>query len=135
MRIVIQGDAIAKKNSQRVVRFGKGRNTRHSIRASKAYEIWEKQALSQLFGVGEYTGPYPAEMRIFFYRKTKRKFDLSNMLEGTQDVLQKAGVIIDDSMKYIIPVIDKRGSSYGWDIDRDNPRVEVKLVPAFNLNI
>lgn len=132
MRIIIPGNAVAKKNSQRVVRFGKGKNARYSIRPSKAYDAWEKEALQNLMieGTEPYKGPYPAEMRIFFYRKTLAKFDLSNMLEGTQDVLQKAGVILDDSMKHIIPVIDKRGSRYGWDIDRDCPRVEVVITPV-----
>jgi len=120
MKIIIPGNAIAKKNSQRVVRMGR----RHAIRASKAYDKWEKAALQHLqcrYGGVVWKGGYPLRFHVFFWRANKRKFDLSNMIEGPQDVLQKAGIIEDDSMRHVVPVFD------GWDIDKNNPRVEIYL--------
>jgi len=120
MKIIIPGNTIAKKNSQRVVRMGK----RYAIRASKAYDKWEKSALQHLqhtYPGTVWEGGYPLLFHIFFWRANKRKFDLSNMLEGSQDVLQKAGIIEDDSMRHVVPVFD------GWGVDRGNPRVEIFL--------
>lgn len=128
MRIVIPFNAIAKKNSQRIVRFGK---RKISIRPSKAYDNWEKNSIQYLEGrVQKWSCGYPVELKFFFYRKTKMKFDFSNMLEGVQDILQKLNVINDDDMNHVIPVIDKRGDKYGWDIDKENPRIEIEIRPV-----
>ncbi len=114
----IPGDAIAKKNSQRIVWVKK----RPSIRPSTAYDLWEIQALQYLIMQRhEPIVNYPVELHLFFWRKTKRKFDYGNLSEGLQDVLQKAGIIEDDSMRHLIPVID------GWGIDRINPRIDFTI--------
>lgn len=123
MKIIIPGNAIAKKNSMRIIKMGR----RSSIRSSVAYDKWAARALQELMlqRVPKYTGSYPVEMQIFFYRKTRAKFDFSNLLEGSQDVLQQAGIIDDDSMNHLIPVIDRRGKNVGWDVDKHNPRTEI----------
>lgn len=125
LRFTIPGQTIAKKNSQRVVRLG----SRAAIRPSKAYDAWEKAALLELAlqRIPAWPGPYPVELRLFFFRQTMAKWDISNMIEGTQDVLQKAGILADDSMLHVVPVIDMRPSGYGWAIDKANPRVEVMI--------
>ena len=125
LKFAIPGQVIAKKNSQRVVKLGRVR----AIRPSKAYDAWEEVALQELQykRIPEWRGTYPVELRVFFFRKTKAKFDLSNMLEGVQDVLQKSGIIVDDSMNHVVPVIERRPSGYGWAIDKENPRVEIHI--------
>jgi Holliday junction resolvase RusA-like endonuclease len=128
MKITIPGDIRAKKNSQRVIRLGR----RASIRTSKAYEAWEKTALAHLLYIRpELVKAYPVELHLFFYRETKRKFDLSNMIEGVQDVLQKAGVLVDDSMNHVIPVITRKSEGYGWAVDKGQPRVEIEIKGVF----
>ena len=94
--------------------------------ASAAYNRWAKSALRHLFltKTPQWSGPYPLTMKFFFWRKTRAKFDLGNMSEGCQDVLQQAQVIEDDSMKHVIPVF------LGWGISKHNPRVELILEPA-----
>ena len=125
LRFAIPGQTIAKKNSQRIVRLGR----RAAIRPSKAYDAWEKAALMELVmqRIPAWQGSLPVELRLFFFRQTRAKFDLSNMVEGVQDVLQKAGVLADDAMTHVVPVIDRRPSGYGWAIDKENPRVEVHI--------
>ena len=128
--ITIPGQIYAKKNSQRIVKFG----NRRAIIASAAYMRWEEQGLYHLkyeAKIEQWRGGYPVELRLFFFRKTKQKFDLSNMIEGVQDLLQKSGIIEDDSMRHVIPVFEYRlGIGYGWAVDKDNPRTEVRLVES-----
>ena len=132
MRIVIPGECIAKKNSQRIIKKGKIR----SIRPSAAYDKWAEAAAWELTyqlqqkRIERYAGSYPVIMSVFIYRRTRRKFDLSNMLEGTQDILQAVKIIEDDSMNHLIPVFEMRDGCYGWAVDKENPRVEVELVAA-----
>ena len=117
MKIVILGQVISKKNSQRIIRRGKF----PSIRPSKAYDKYAKEVLPQLKGL-RYTGKYPLEMRYYLYRRTLGKFDYNNLSQGIQDLLVQAGVIDDDNMCCLIPVV------LGWEKCRDNPRVELELV-------
>lgn len=126
MTIVIPGNAIAKKNSQRIIRLGR----LASIRPSNAYDEWEARAILHLVVLQRvmwWPGSYPVELHLFFYRRTQQKFDLSNMIEGVQDVLQKAGVLHDDSMRHVVPVFEHRPEGYGWAVDKANPRTEVTI--------
>ena len=132
MQIIIPGETIAKKNSQRIVKFGRHDRAKRSIRPSAAYDRWEKNALEHLQWIKPpRISDYPVQLYLFFFRKTNSKFDLSNMIEGVQDVLQKAGIIDDDSMIHVIPVIEFRpGIGYGWAKDKKNPRVEICIEPC-----
>ena len=118
MKITIQGQVIAKKNSQRVVRMG----ARYAIRASKAYEKYAKTAIQE---ASQYVweGDYPVVVEMFFYRQTKRSFDLDNMQGSILDILVNAGVLEDDSMRHVIPKIKE----HGWEIDKTNPRTEIHI--------
>jgi Holliday junction resolvase RusA-like endonuclease len=119
LHIIIPGQTRAKKNSMMVIRLG----NRYSIKSSKIYTEWAKKALKHL-SIEQYNkweGGYPITLSFFFYRENKRKFDYGNMIEGTQDILQQAGIIEDDDMNHVIPVI------LGWAIDKNNPRTEIWL--------
>ncbi len=118
MNITIQGQVIAKKNSQRVVVMGR----RHAIRASKAYESYAKGAVVDLNGL-KWEGNYPVVIEMFFFRKTKRSFDLDNMVSSILDILVNAKVIEDDSMLHVIPKIYR----HGWQVEKDNPRTELMI--------
>lgn len=117
MKITIPGNAISKKNSQRVILMGK----RRSIRPSEAYDKWDKQACLhlRLMGIQPWKGSYPVDIQFFFYRQNRRKFDIDNLFCGALDVLQKVGFLEDDSMSHVIPVYG------GWEIDKEHPRVEL----------
>ena len=116
MKITILGEVISKKNSQRIVRYG----GHSSIRPSKAYDKYQKSAIEQLQGL-EWAGNYPVTMTMYLYRRSLRKFDYDNMLNAVQDCLVKAGVIDDDDMKHLVPIIA------GWEKDDTKPRVEIVL--------
>ena len=120
MEIIIPGEVISKKNGQKIIRCGKF----PKIMAGDAYLKWEKQAIQELQfkRTPAWDGPLPCELHMFFYRKTKRSFDVENMISSIQDMLIKAGVIEDDSVNHIIPVFK------GWSIDKNHPRVCVELI-------
>jgi len=119
VEIIIEGQVVAKKNSQRVVRMGK----RYAIRASAAYDKYAKQACIQLLGTEKWNGSYPVIVEMFFYRQTKRAFDLDNMQGSILDILVNAGILEDDSMRHVIPKIKYNG----WRIDKEFPRTEITI--------
>ena len=122
MRIMIPGQTRAKKNSMRVIKLGK----RSSIMASAIYVKWEKAALAWLEQqrYPAWTGGYPLEVCFFLFRENRRKWDIDNVFCGCLDVMQKAGILIDDSANHVIPIFS------GWAIDKQNPRVDLLLRPV-----
>jgi len=59
---------------------------------------------------------------IVSYQKTKRWADCSNLYQGTEDALEDAGVLTDD-----VQIGSHDGARRR--LDRENPRVEIKLTP------
>jgi len=118
-RIVIPGEVISKKNSQRAFRS--------RIVPSSA---WLKYAKAVIKHFEEHPcepldADYPILMHFYFYRKTNRAYDLNNISQGPQDLLVQAGVIPDDNMNYVIPVF--HGEHAGWEKDKENPRVVITI--------
>lgn len=63
---------------------------------------------------------YPVNIKCLFYMKTRRKCDLTNLLEAIDDILTHYGVIADDN--YCIVAAHDGSRVY---VDKDNPRTEV----------
>ena len=116
-RFEIMGEPKTKKNSQRIVMCGKF----PKIMPSKAYCDYEKEALWQLAGK-HYGIDGRVEVRCLYYMKTKRKVDLTNLLEATDDILVKAGVLADDNSNIIYSHDGSRVF-----VDRLCPRVEIEI--------
>lgn len=119
MNITIPGEAIAKKNRMRVIKFGK----RASIRTSKLYDQYACSALNHLMGYKPWRGNYPVIVEMYFYRETLRSFDFDNLQNSIQDILVSSGIIEDDTMNHVIPKI----KDHGWEKDKDNPRAEITI--------
>lgn len=108
---------VTKKNSQRIVDCGQYRK----ILPSKAYVQYEKDAGYFLPDRGKsHTGP--CEVVCLFYMPTKRRVDLTNLLEAIDDVLVKYKVLYDDNSE-IIKSHDGSRVLY----DKDHPRTEVVI--------
>ena len=116
-RFEIMGEPKTKKNSQRIVMCGKF----PKIMPSKAYCDYEKDALWQLAGK-RYGIDTRVEVKCLYYMKTKRKVDLTNLLEATDDILVKAGVLADDNSNIIYSHDGSRVF-----VDRLSPRVEIEI--------
>ena len=59
-----------------------------------------------------------------YYMDTHRRVDLVGLLQATDDLLVKAGVVQDDNSNIIA---SHDGSRVRYD--KDNPRVEIDIIP------
>ena len=116
--ILIPVEARTKKNSMRLVRLG----SRIVPIPSKQYKDFEAKC-------GEWLQPWngmeidkPVNVRCLFYMKTRRKVDLTNLLEAADDVLVKYHVLADDNSQI---VVGHDGSRVLYD--KNNPRIEIEI--------
>lgn len=94
MQIVIYDRPISKKNSKNL--FYNKYLKRCMLTSSKQWKAFEKSALEQLLN---YRGmKYEGLVRVdyVFYFKGNMLVDVDNAMAGINDVLQQAGVILDD---------------------------------------
>lgn len=119
MKLTINIPPITKKNSQRIVKLGNGR---YSIRPSKAFEAYQKQAGVFIPGAMRkgLSGRY--NVKCVYFMPTRRKVDLVNLIEATCDILVHYRVIADDNSSI---VVSHDGSRVEYD--RYNPRVEIEI--------
>lgn len=118
IKYTIKLPPITKKNSQQILMNRK--TGRPFISPSKQYKQYEKEAAWFL----KPCPPRPIEcslnIKCLFYLPTRRKTDLTNLLEAVDDLLVHAGIIADDH--YGI-VTSHDGSRCYWD--KENPRTEI----------
>ena len=120
MKITLTGDPRTKKNSQRIIRIGRGSR----IIPSKAYmEYAEECALQILAQRATNAGiDYPVNVCCVYYMKTRRRVDLPNLLEATDDILKDSFVVVDDNCS-VIATHDGSRVEY----DKQRPRVEIEI--------
>ncbi len=117
-QLVISGQPITKKNSQ-VIRCINGYPL---VNQSKAYRAYEKKALAEMVAYPGETIRGPVMVRVLYWLKDRRRPDLTNLLQATADILEKAGVIANDR------------NIVSWDGSRimgvsHNPRAEITIRP------
>lgn len=109
---------ITKKNSQRILRNNK--TGKPFVAPSEQYVSYEAQAL-WFIPKGKCID-VPVNVRCVFYMPTKRRCDLTNLLEAIDDIMVKAGLLKDDSYNIIA---GHDGSRVFYD--KNNPRTEVEI--------
>lgn len=116
-KIIIPLVPRTKKNSQTIAR---GKNGRLFIIQGKAYRQYEKDVLKII--KRQRTIDFTVNVKCLFYMPTKRRVDLTNLLEAIDDILVKAGILEDDNYKII-------GAHDGSRVmfDKDNPRTEITI--------
>lgn len=110
---------ISKKNSQQImVNSATGRPF---IMPSKQYKEYERNSL---WFIPNLTKPidYAVNVKCLFYMPTRRKCDLTNLLEAIDDIMVKSGLLADDNFT-IIESHDGSRVLY----DKENPRTEVYI--------
>lgn len=120
LKYVIKLPPITKKNSQQILMNPKTK--RPFIMPSKKYKEYEAQA-------GWFLKPRPPRpiscvlnVKCLFYMPTRRRVDLTNLLEAVDDILVHVGIIEDDHYG-IIAAHDGSRVLY----DKDNPRTEIYI--------
>lgn len=119
LKIVVKMPPITKKNSQRI--FYNQRKKKPFVAPSKAYKDYEGEAYMYFLNYRERIN-YPVNIKCLFYMPTRRKCDLTNLLEAIDDIMVKAEVIEDDN--YTI-VQSHDGSRVFYD--KENPRTEIYI--------
>lgn len=112
----VPGRAIVKKNQQRVVGVGKGKRVIYS----EKFVQWEKQAIMEVYRKRDSNlilTWVEADYK-FYFTNQQGEADVSNLVEGIQDVLTKCGIIQDDRLVKRFTAEKFFGSE---------PRLEVKL--------
>lgn len=107
---------VTKKNHQQII-YHSGRPM---VIPSKQYLQYEKDAMWFLPNVD--TIEEKVNVKAVFYMPTKRRVDLTNLLQALLDVLVKYGILADDNSKVVFSV----DGSY-VDYDKKNSRTEVTI--------
>lgn len=126
LKFTVPLSPISKKNSQQILT---NRATgRPFILPSKKYKDYEKAAARYIPTLRQPKPiDQPVNIKCLFYMPTRRKVDLTNLLEAIDDVMVKAGLLADDDFT-IIQSHDGSRVLY----DKDNPRTEVYINAAEN---
>ena len=112
---------ITKKNSMRIMHSSK--TGKPFIMPSNQYQDYEAEAVWHCKKAGVHEPiDYPVEVKCLFYMPTRRRVDLTNLLEAVDDVLVKARVLMDDHCGVIV---SHDGSRVLYD--KQNPRTEVYI--------
>ena len=118
MKFTVPLPPITKKNHQRIL---KNRSTgKPFVAPSEQYKNYEAQAL--WFIPKGICIDYPVNVKCLFYMPTRRRCDLTNLLESIDDIMVKAGLLKDDSYNIIV---GHDGSRVLYD--KDKPRTEVYI--------
>jgi len=121
LSITIPLKPITKKNSQRIATRKINGKYVPFILPSKAYVQYEKDCGYFIRGKGLKIN-YPVNVQCVYYMPTRRRVDLTNLMEATHDILVKYEVLEDDNCKIIQSVDGSR-----VDYDKDNPRTEIVI--------
>lgn len=125
IQIVLSGETPSKKNSKNII----VNNGRRIITSSAFFKQWEKVAINELWmykqnrDIMKFFGEcrYPLIMVFEFVRKTRRRFDYINMMQGPLDIMVGLQLIPDDSADYVMPVPG------GYYVDPEHPRVIINI--------
>lgn len=117
-KYIISLPPITKKNSQQILT--NHRTGKPFIAPSSAYKRYEEQAI--YFLTPKPKTPLAGCYRVaaVFYMPTRRRVDLTNLLEAAHDTLVAAKILADDNST-IIASVDGSRVMY----DKKNPRTEI----------
>ena len=111
-----------KKNSQRIVT--NPRTKAPMILPDPKYKEYEAQAGWFLKRKPEKPISQPVNVKCIFYRDSRRRCDLTNLLEAIDDILVKYGILADDNFE----IIRGHDGSRVF-VDRSRPRTLIEITP------
>lgn len=111
---------VTKKNSQRILVNRK--TGMPFIAPSSAYKRYEQQAINFLAPKPKTPLAGRYHVAAVFYMPTRRRVDLTNLLEAAHDTLVAAKILADDN-NTIIASVDGSRVLY----DKENPRTEIVI--------
>lgn len=122
MKIIIPTNPITKKNHGRIVKkkLPNGKSLPIML-PSESYVKYETFCRSHMPKLSKPIN-VPINLKVTYYMETKRKCDISNLLQATCDILVKYEVLEDDNYS-IIQSFDGTRVYY----DKENPRAEIEI--------
>lgn len=117
LNFIINENPITKKNSSMVVKV----NGRTMVLPSKQFREYEKKCKPYMPKLEEPISD-KINMKCLFYLPTRRKTDITNLLQAICDILVKYKVLEDDNYT-IIDSFDGTRAFY----DKENPRTEIYI--------
>ena len=132
IKFIITGNPISSKNS---IRSGITKNGRNYTYVKKDVKDYRDSALKQLmsqkckhifenrfnYTIADLPLYLPIQATFIFYCKDNRKRDLCNLIQCPADLLQQAGIILNDCL------ITSLDGSRIMPPDKDNPRTEITI--------
>lgn len=122
IKFIIPIPPITKKNHQQIV-WPKGMN-RPIVMPSKQYKEYESAALWYIPKLADPLAD-PVNVACRFFLPTRRKCDLTNLLQSIDDIMVKAGLLADDNYT----IIEGHDGSRVF-YDKENPRTEIVITAA-----
>ena len=120
LKIIIEGAPRTKKNHNQIL--VNRRTGKRFIKPSVQYEQYELEAGFQIPGKYRIGINCPVNVKCLYYMPTRGRVDLVNLLEATDDILVKNGVLKDDNSK-IVAAHDGSRVLYS----KENPRAEIYI--------
>lgn len=117
----IPGRPITKKNHQQICRTKTGKPF---VRQAKRYTDYETSA-GYFIPCRNLEIDYPVNIKCVYYMPDRRRVDLVNLLEATDDILVKYGVLTDDNSDIVFSHDGSRVIKR-----QQNPRVEIEITEA-----
>ena len=114
----LKGAPRTKKNHQQIL---KNRSGRPFVAPSKEFLLYQEKCLWQIRTPRRAISE-AVNVRCLYYMPDRRRVDLTNLLEATDDILVKAGVLDDDRFTIVAAHDGSRVL-----LDRKNPRVEIEI--------
>lgn len=120
MHIILGLAPITKKTHQQIIRNRK--TGKQMIVPSKQYKEYEKACAEFIPQMPFNTYDCPVNVKCEYYMPTRRRVDITNLLQSTMDILVKYGVILDDNSN-IVASVDGSRVLY----DKESPRTEIEI--------
>ena len=120
MKIVIGLTPITKKNHGQIIRV----HGKPIVIPSKQYRKYEKDCAPFLLPYAHQNIKDRVNVCCKYYMPTKRRVDLTNLLNSTLDLLVQYGVLLDDN-RNIVYSVDGSRVLY----DKTFPRTEIEITP------
>lgn len=117
LKIIIPLNSVTKKNHGQIVM----RKGRPIMLPSKPYQEYEKKCKPYMPKLDEPID-YPINLKCTYYMETKRKCDITNLLQATCDILVKYKILADDNYS-IVASVDGTRVYY----DKENPRTIIEI--------
>lgn len=125
IKLTIPLAPVSKKNSQQI--FVNPKTGKPFVMPSKAFKDYENLALWYIPRNKQID--YPVNVECLFYMATRRKCDLTNLLEAVDDILVSAGFLADDNYT----IIQSHDGSRVY-YDKNKPRTEICITKAENVH-